>query len=373
MKSLHFLFCVFSYFIVGITAQYEAVYAQGDPGQGIGGFDLKSRADRVFAFDYDHSGKTDHLVLYRPGTGTLWILQKSPTGVFSAVYAQGDPGVGIGGYDLRSPADRAFAFDYDHSGKLDHIVLYRPGTGTLWILRNNGGTFTAVYRQGDPGNGIGGYDLKSPGDLAFAFDYNHSGRQDHIVLYRPGTGTLWILKNSKGTFLPVYKQGDPGLGIGGYDLRSDRDRAFAFDYSHSGKLDYLVLYRPGTGTIWILRNLNGVFSAVYRQGDPGTGIGGYDLKSASDRVFAFDYEGSGRADYLVLYRPGTGAIFILENVSGTFSPVYAQGDPGSGIGGYDLKSGDDLALGFDYDSSGRSNYLTFYRPGTGTIWILGLE
>merc|ERR1719219_1811858 len=112
-------------------------------------------------------------------------------GKFSAVYAQGDPGLGIGGYDLKSQADRAFAFDYDKSGKLDHIVLYRPGTGTMWILKNSGGKFSPVYAQGDPGRGIGGYDLKSQADRAFAFDYDKSGKLDHIVLYRPGTGTMW--------------------------------------------------------------------------------------------------------------------------------------------------------------------------------------
>ena len=74
------------------------------------------------------------------------------------VFAQGDPGNGIGGYDLRSPADRAFALDFDHSGKLDHVVLYRPGTGTMWILKNTNGTFAPVFAQGDPGKGIGGYD-----------------------------------------------------------------------------------------------------------------------------------------------------------------------------------------------------------------------
>jgi hypothetical protein len=47
--------------------------------------------------------------------------------------------------------------------------------------------------------------------------------------------------------------GSPGNGIGGYDLKDDRDRAFAFDYDGRGKLDHPVLYRPGTGTIWILK------------------------------------------------------------------------------------------------------------------------
>ena len=350
-------------------AEYSPVYQQGDPGNGIGGYDLRSAADQVFAFDYDGSGKQDHLALYRPGTGTMWIL-KNTGGVFSPVYQQGDPGNGIGGYDLRSPADRAFAFDYDGSGKQDHLALYRPGTGTMWILKNTGGVFSPVYQQGDPGNGIGGYDLRSPADRAFAFDYDGSGKQDHLALYRPGTGTMWILKNTGGVFSPVYQQGDPGNGIGGYDLRSPADRAFAFDYDGSGKQDHLALYRPGTGTMWILKNTGGVFSPVYQQGDPGNGIGGYDLRSPADRAFAFDYDGSGKQDHLALYRPGTGTMWILKNTGGVFSPVYQQGDPGNGIGGYDLRSPADQAFAFDYDGSGKLDHPTLYRPGTGTIWIL---
>jgi hypothetical protein len=54
------------------------------------------------------------------------------------------------------------------------------------------------------------------------------------------------------TWIPVYQQGDPGNGIGGYDLQSTADRVFAFNCSAYGHLDQLVLYRPGTGTIWIL-------------------------------------------------------------------------------------------------------------------------
>lgn len=348
---------------------FEPVYQQGDPGQGIGGYDLKSPGDRVFTFDYDHSGKLDHIVLYRPGTGTIWIL-KHDKGNFSPVYREGDPGQGIGGYDLKSGADRAFAFDYDHSGKLDHLALYRPGTGTIWILQNKDGVFSPVYHEGDPGHGIGGYDLKSGADRAFAFDYDHSGKLDHLALYRPGTGTIWILRNRNGTFTPVYRQGDPGNGIGGYDLKSAADRVFAFDYDHSGKLDHVALFRPGTGTIWILKNSNGTFTPVYRQGDPGSGIGGYDLKSQADDIFAFDYEHSGKFDYLALYRPGTGTIWILKNRNGVFTPVYQEGDPGNGIGGYDLKSPADKAFAYDYSGKQRSDYISLYRPGTGTIWIL---
>ncbi|MDQ2777203.1 MAG: hypothetical protein M3Y57_20140, partial [Acidobacteriota bacterium] len=46
---------------------------------------------------------------------------------------------GIGGYDLKSPSDQAFAFDYKGTGNLDHIVLYRPGTGTIFIEEKQSG------------------------------------------------------------------------------------------------------------------------------------------------------------------------------------------------------------------------------------------
>jgi hypothetical protein len=350
---------------------FTPVYAQGEPGNGIGGYDLRSRADLSFAFDYDGSGKVDHLVLYRPGTGTCWILGNS-NGAFHAKYARGDPGNGIGGYDLQSPADRGLAFDYDSSGKLDHLVFYRPGRGAIFIIKQSGaGLFTPVYAQGDGGSGIGGYDLRSAADRVFAFDYNRSGKQDHLCLYRPGTGTMWILRNTGGSFRAVYAQGDPGLGIGGFDLKSPADRAFAFDWDGSGKMDHIALYRPGTGTFWCLRNDQGTFRAVIAEGSPGRGIGGYDLRSPADVVFAFDWDGSGKLDHIALYRPGTGTFWCLRNRGGILSPVFAEGDPGRGIGGYDLRSTDDKIFAFDYDHSGKLDHLVLYRTNaSGTIWIL---
>jgi hypothetical protein len=137
---------------------------------------------------------------------------------------------GIGGYDLKSPHDQVFAFDYDHSGKLDHLLLYRPGTGTLSILKNTGGTFTPISLNIAPGSGLDTHDPPSAANQVFAFDYDHSGKLDHLVLYRPGTGTISILKNTSGAFTSVYTGG----GMGGYDLKSPNDRAFAFDYDHTG-------------------------------------------------------------------------------------------------------------------------------------------
>jgi len=259
---------------------------------GTGVYDPADPTDEVTAFDYDSSGRQDHFLVYRPGSGKIAIVYRAfLNGVFQwrTVYSGT---TGIGGYDLANRADRVLAFDYDHSGKQDHLVLYRPGAGKISILKNTAGTFSAVY-QSD--SGIGGYDLADPADQVLPFDFDHSGKQDHLVLYRPGTGKISILKNTAGPFSAVY-QSDSG-GIGGYSLGRPADRVIAFDYESSGKQDHLVLYRPGTGIIWILNNTAGTFTRVYRGGPVGFGNVSLERRATSGQ--------DGAAVRLALHSDGT--------------------------------------------------------------------
>jgi hypothetical protein len=224
---------------------------------GLFDFDLKSPADRVFAFDFNSTGISDHLVLHRPSENVFFIVRKKDDGSFEAVPRL----TGALTFVPIIPYNpQAFAFDYDGSGKLDHLVLYCPGYQRILICKKKPEQecsslmdfgLVQVYLSGD---GIGGYDLKSPADRAFAFDYDGSGKLDHLVFYRPGKGSCFILKKKDdGKFEALYRQSDPGNGIGGYDLKSPADRAFAFDYDGSGKLDHLVLYRPGSGNLVVLK------------------------------------------------------------------------------------------------------------------------
>jgi hypothetical protein len=352
----------------GGVGTFKTVYAQGNGGAGIARYNLSSANDRVFPFDFNGDGKSD-LCLYRPGTGAIFIARSNGDGTFTAVYKQGNPGKGIAGYSLRSVNDRVFPFDFNGDGKSD-LCLYRPGAGAIYIARSNGdGTFTAVYRQGDPGSGIAGYSLRSSSDRVFPFDFNGDGRSD-LCLYRPGAGAIYIAgSNGDGTFTAVYRQGDPGSGIAGYSLRSSSDRVFPFDYNGDGRSD-LCLYRPGAGAIAIVRsNGDGTFYPVYFQGAPGSGIAGYSLRGKCDQVFPFDYNGDGKQD-LCLYRPGTGAIFVVRsNGNGTFTAVYREGAPGLGIAGYGLKDINDRVFACDHNGDGDDD-LCLYIPGTGAIAVI---
>ena len=346
-------------------------------GGGIGFYDLLSPADLSVPFDYDGNGKADHLVLYRPGTGIIWILANS-NGNFAPVFMSQS---GIGGYDLLSSADRIFALDYLGTGHADHLVLYRPGTGIIWILANSNGNFTPVFQSN---NGIAGYDLMSPSDRLFAFDYTAINLNKDIVAYRPGTGILYILENfiPYGIFGPVYNS---SAGIGSFDLLSSADTLVGFDADGAGSFREIAAYRPGTGIVQIINIRQSTtldpfiityYASPINSAGVGGGIGEYDLLSPADQLVPFDYSSSGKLNYLAAYRPGTGIVWILQflppsNFAAVFaSPYDSTTGFGGGIGGYDLRSSADQLVAFDYDSDSKPDHLMAYRPGTGIVWIL---
>jgi len=322
------------------------------PDRGVGGFDLKSPRDQAISFDFDHSGKLDHLLFYRPGPGFVWILRHAD-GVFRPAYV----GDGVGDYDLKAPADRILAFDYDHGGRRDYLAIYRPGAGVLRIIRNAGdGLFTPVYR------GAAADDPAGAADQVLAFDYDHSGKLDHLLTYRPGKGIVDVSTNLAGRWSRVSASEAQVAGPATDRASVAAERALAFDYDHSGKLDHLLVYRPGEGLVTILKNAGGVFAPVLQA----RGLGGFDLRSTADQAVAVDFDRTGKLDHLLLYRPGSGQAVILKHSGATFSPVYQ----GHGLAGYDLMSVSDRALAFDFERSGRFDHVLLYRPGTGVARIV---
>ena len=144
-------------------------------------------------------------------------------------------------------------------------------------------SFAPVFQKNS--GGVDRFDLSGKLDHAFTFDFDRSYKQDHLFFYRPGGGLVTILMNDGNSGLRTVFSG--GNGIAGFDMSNAADRAFAFDYEGSGRLDYVCLYRPGTGLITIAWNWNGDFRPVFQSN---TGVGGYDLKNTVDRAFAFDFE-----------------------------------------------------------------------------------
>jgi hypothetical protein len=320
---------------------------------GIGGYNLADPADKIISFDYEHSGKQDYMLLYRPSHRNIWILKHVGLS-FLPVY-QSD--LGIGGYNLASPYDVIFSFDYNHSGKRDHLVLYRPGDRIVWILKNTNGVFTPVFQST---TGIGGYDLGGA-DRLFAYDYDHTGKLDHIVAHRQGGGIIWILKNVNGQFSPVYSSTH---GIAGYAMSSYQDLGTAFDFEGSGKSDDLLFYNPpasGPAGIQVISNTNGMFSTI--------SFTSFFGRPDTQELVPFDYAHTGKMNYLACYKGVStgGAFYLLTSTTGQLSSF---GGLSSSIAGYSFNSSADRISSFDFEHSGMEDYLILYRPGQQTITIV---
>jgi hypothetical protein len=158
-------------------------------------------------------------------------------------------------------------------------------------------------------------------------DFDGDGKTD-VSVYRPDSGSWYVLNSSNGVFTGVP------FGI-------DTDIIAPGDYDGDGKTDYAV-FRPGAGD-WYIQTKAGFLTARH--------FGG-----SGDIPVPADFNGDGKTDVAV-FRPSDGVWYIAHSDSlGTFN-FTAFGQSG------------DKPVPADYDGDGKDDIAVF-RPIDGNWYVL---
>jgi hypothetical protein len=238
---------------------------------------------------------------------------------------------------------RAVQFDFDGDRKAD-ISVFRPDTGTWWVLNSSDGSYTATN-----------WGINT--DTIVPADYDGDGRIDKAV-YRGGV--WYVLKSSTGSFsidqfglsgdapvptdfdndgradLSVFRQGiwhhlrssDGGYRASQFGIGSDKPMPADYD---SNRLSDVAVFRGGT---WYVRYQNELPTATVQFG------------IQSDKPVPADYDGDRKTDYAVFRQ---GVWYISESQTGSTS-IVQWGSAG------------DVPVPADYDGDGKSD-LAVFRQG----------
>lgn len=315
--------------------------------------------DCLLAWDI-HTGETSLTQIASTGSTTLYQnagFQLSNAGAISVTQWNGDctdPYNEVGGVHV-------IPYDATGNGHDDHLLVYVPGRGILYLIHWANGQWVEDWSSA---SGIGGYNLTNAYDKIITYDYG-AGVRNYLILYRPGGGITWVMHNnstpsnpnpSTWTWTPVLQSNS---GIGSFDMKDPHDQLVTIGGPSLGNMN-LAAYTPYYGYIYLI---NHIANEQFNAGSPGmyarashNGLPGFTFTGLQDRVVSI-YSGTGATNdpendaSMWCYRPGAGMSISAFYAWNSPSNYLTQLGIPSGLGAnYPMKNN-------PYPSTGNYSYI----------------
>ncbi|MEV7416586.1 FG-GAP-like repeat-containing protein [Streptomyces sp. NPDC089919] len=305
-------------------------------------------------FNYNGAGYADHVSLVTSvnsdgSVGTIGGNQsgKVTRGKITAAGYYGSQKISgyaspIGGRggDVGGDLGRVRWADWDGDGKSDYITVEDSGAVKVYV--NKGGDGHGGWQElGQVATGL----TNDRNKVRFA-DFDGDRKADYIVISDSGALTVYLNKGGDG------RGGWENIGQVATGTTRNADQVRFADFDGDGKADYLTVADSGAVEAYLNRG--------------GDGHGGWDaqgqiasgLTSDRSRVRFADFDGDGKADYVVI------------NGNGSVVPYFNRG--GDGHGGWDspgqvatgLTTDQDQVAFADFAGDRRADYL-FTKSGGG--------
>jgi len=261
--------------------------------------------------------------------------------------------------------------DFNGDGMTDmcKIVGVRDATGQKdqieFHVTLNGLDTTTVWRTATS------YNIQKIIGRAAAGDFNGDGKCDIAVMCKYDDAPMQVhVFTSTGSSFNNCKTWCAATTYGNYDADKVTGRFAAGDFNGDGKCDIAVMYKPDTAPIIIQTFVSTGSSFNCQAWYNGATIAGYDANKVTGRFVAGDFNGDGKCDIAAMYKYAASPmqVHVFTSTGSSFNG-WKTWCAATTYGNYDADKVTGRFAAGDFNGDGKCDIAAMYNPDTAPIII----